>query len=96
MTTIQLGQEVKDRISGLQGIVTSITTFLYGCRRVGITPREIKDGKPMEDCVIDEPQLEIISDGIKETAIESEIKKAKRNYGDPAFVPIKHTVNTKK
>ena len=97
MSDIKLGMEVKDKISGLKGIATSITEFIYGCRRIGVSPQELKDGKPMEESVIDEPQLEIVSDGIRENAeeIAPEVKR-KRNYGDPTFVPTKRSVDLRR
>ena len=94
MVEIKLGMEVKDKISGLTGIATSVTEFIYGCRRIGVSPQELKDGKPMEETVIDEPQLDIIGDGIREEAEEIPPEtKRKRNYGDRDFVPTKHRVD---
>ena len=91
---IELGIEVKDKVSGLIGIVTSRTEFLYGCMRLGVTPQEIKDGKPVEESVIDEPQLEIVSRGIL-SSIEKP-KRITRNYGDPNFKPVKHSVSLRR
>jgi hypothetical protein len=34
MDTVNLGDKVKDRITGLEGIAIGVTTWLYGCRRV--------------------------------------------------------------
>ena len=94
---IKLGMEVKDKISGLKGIATSITEFIYGCRRIGVSPQELKDGKPMEESIIDEPQLDIVGDGIREDAEEvAPDVKQKRNYGDPAFIPTKHSVDLRR
>ena len=94
MDEIKLGQKVRDKVSGLEGIATSITEFIYGCRRVGVTPQEVKDGKPLEESVIDEPQLSVIDDGIREDAEErTPVEKRKRNYGDRDFVPTKHQPN---
>jgi len=97
MAEIRLGMEVKDKISGLKGIATSITEFIYGCRRIGVSPQELKDGKPMEDSIIDEPQLDVVGDGIRDDAEEivPEVKR-KRNYGDPSFIPAKHNVNLRR
>ena len=56
--TVQLGDTVKDTILGYKGVVTQITEYLYGCRRVGI---ELKghEGK-LEEFTFDEPRLEIV------------------------------------
>lgn len=57
---IKLGDRVKDRISGLRGIVVGFYTFLYGCERVAIQPEECKDGKPVEGYTCDAAQCELI------------------------------------
>jgi len=93
MAVIKLGMQVKDKVSGLTGIATSITEFLYGCKRIGVTPQEVKDGKPMEEAIIDEPQLEILGNGILE---EEKPKTTKRNYGDRDFKPMKHEINLRR
>jgi hypothetical protein len=61
MATVELGQTVKDAITGYEGVAVSITTYLHGCNRIRVQSREMKDGKPVEDQVFDEQQL-IISD----------------------------------
>jgi len=94
MSELKLGMEVQDKISGLKGIATSTTEFIYGCRRIGVSPQELKDGKLMEETVIDEPQLNIIGDGIREDAeAKTPTKKRERNHGDRDFIPTKHQVN---
>ena len=58
MKTIELGDRVKDAISGLTGIATGVTDWLYGCRRIGVQPEKLgKDGKTQECVWFDEPQL---------------------------------------
>lgn len=59
---IQLGQRVKDRMTNLTGIAVSRTKYLYGCVRIGIQPEETKDGRPVEQVYLDEPQLEVLAD----------------------------------
>jgi len=86
---IKLGQEVKDKITEFSGIAESITEFIYGCRRVNVIPRELgKDGKPKEGSMFDEPQLEIIGEGILSEKKPS--LKTIRQYGDRDFSPTKH------
>ena len=51
----------------------------------------------MEESIIDEPQLDIVGDGIREDAEEvAPDVKQKRNYGDPAFIPTKHSVDLRR
>ncbi len=77
--TIELGDRVKDRISGLQGIAVGITNYLYGCRRISVQPEESKDGKPADWFTVDEPQLEIMKKGAVAPRMVTEDKP--RPYG---------------
>jgi hypothetical protein len=54
---VQLGNQARDRITGFVGVATSRTEYLYGCRRIGLTPTELKDGIPQESQFFDDPQL---------------------------------------
>jgi hypothetical protein len=60
MATIALGDKVKDPITGVCGIVIARTIWMYGCVRITVQPQELKDGRPVENCTIDEPQLEVV------------------------------------
>jgi len=55
---VKLGQKVRDKITGLEGIATARTEFLYGCVRVLIDPEGLHDGKPIESQWLDEQRLE--------------------------------------
>lgn len=58
MAKVELGDTVKDTILGYEGVVTQITEYLYGCRRIGI---EFKaPGGKLEEFTFDEPRLEVI------------------------------------
>ena len=57
---IQLGDRVKDPISGLTGIAVCSSTWLHGCIRIGIQPEELKDGKPVESQFFDQSQLVVV------------------------------------
>lgn len=61
---IELGDRVKDRITGLKGIAVGETNWLYGCRRIVIQPETEKDGKPADTFCVDEPQLELLERGV--------------------------------
>lgn len=61
---IELGDRVRDKITGLKGIAIGVTNWLFGCRRFCVQPEESKDGKPLETFVVDEPQLEIVKKGV--------------------------------
>jgi len=65
---IKLGDKVRDKVSGYEGIATSRTEHLNGCFQIELTPK-IKKGKvPTLDEItgvaFDEQQLERIGNGI--------------------------------
>lgn len=83
---IQLGDEVKDSVTGLKGIVTCITLYLNGCTRCGVQPKLGKDGKIPESWFIDEPQLVVvIPNKVKagNTTIEEDQTNSKPKTGGP-------------
>ncbi len=57
---VELGQKVKDTLSGVKGTVVGRTEFLFGCVRVMIQPMGEKDGIPFDAFFVDEPQVEVI------------------------------------
>ena len=59
ITKVKLGDMVVDEISGFEGIVTSITTFVAGCKRIGVKSQKLIDGKPIGTQVFDEQLLNI-------------------------------------
>lgn len=60
---VELGDEVRDVITGFTGVVTGITRWQHGCTRCVVSPRTLKDGVPAPTHVFDEPQLDVISRG---------------------------------
>lgn len=73
-TTLELGDLAKDEVSGFAGVITGITTFLHGCSRVGVTPRELKEGQPVQTNWFDAPQLVIIEKGVVPTTKPNKLK----------------------
>jgi len=61
---IKLGQEVKDRVSGFKGIVVGRTEYLHGCLRLLVQPATKDDGTLIDPLSFDEPDLEVIGDGV--------------------------------
>lgn len=84
---VELGDKVKDRVTGFEGIVIGIHLWLYGCRRISIQPQELKDGKPIEAISIDEPQCEILERGAvsipEQQQKQAPKEKAPRTGGPP-------------
>lgn len=56
---IQLGQQVKDVVTGFTGIAMSRVEWMNGCVRLGLQPQVDKDGKHPDLVYIDEVQLEV-------------------------------------
>jgi len=56
---IQLGDTVKDTLTGLTGKVVSMSYWLNGCVRVGVQPAKLKDGQPVEESWFAAAQLEL-------------------------------------
>lgn len=61
---INLGDKVKDTITGFTGIVVGITEWLNGCRTIGVRPTVLHEGKPQEPDWIDENQLKLVKKAV--------------------------------
>lgn len=60
MERINLGDKVKDSVSGFTGVAIGKTDWLHGCSRFIIQPPIGKDGKLPDTAQFDEPQLILI------------------------------------
>lgn len=60
---IKLGDKVRDKITGLQGVAIARHDYLHGCTRWSLQPVELKDGKPVDCSTFDDPQLEVVEAG---------------------------------
>jgi len=58
--TVELGDEVKDKVSGYKGVVICISRWINGCRRVTAQARELKDGAPVHTLCEDIEQWEVL------------------------------------
>lgn len=54
---IKLGSNVKDSVTGYEGVAMGRTTWLYGCVRINIQGPVDKDGKVPDMICFDEDQL---------------------------------------
>lgn len=59
---VKLGQKVRDKITGIEGIAIGRTEWLHGCVRVTLQPQKLLDGKVADTVTIDEPQLDVIAE----------------------------------
>jgi hypothetical protein len=72
---IELGDKVKDSVTGFTGIAVAVTKWLHGCDRVTVRPEGVnKEGKPYDNYTFDALQLEIV----KKRAVKAENAKTTR------------------
>jgi len=76
---IQLGDEVRDPVSGHKGIAIAITSYMNGCDRVCVSGK--LKGEKIPEFHFDEPQLEVI----KRKKIKVERDEIRKKTGGPAF-----------
>ena len=57
---VKLGDMVKDKITGFEGLTLEKSEYLNGCIQFEVQPRIDKEGKIPESSHIDEQQLEVI------------------------------------
>lgn len=85
---ISLGDRVKYKIDGFEGIATGVTDYLFQCRQIHVQPEDLdKDGKAKVGRWIDEPWLDVIKAGVHKpvAAVEQVIGgKKKAVSGAPA------------
>ncbi len=58
---INLGDKVKDSVTGFTGIAIGRTEWLHGCNRFIVQPAVNKSGVIPESSTFDEPQLVVIT-----------------------------------
>lgn len=75
MANIKLGDEVKDTVSGFQGIALLRHSYLQGCDRICIQPPVNKDGELPKTATFDEPSLVIVE--------KQKAKEGNRTSGGP-------------
>jgi len=79
---IELGQEVKDKVTGFSGIATSHIRYLTGCDQIGVTP-PTKDGKCESIEYFDHRRLDVIGDGINAKSVQDETNPGGPNRDCP-------------
>jgi len=58
----KLGKKAKDKVTGLEGIVTGKAVYLYGCTQYCVVP--LAENGKVEGAWFDEGRIEIIGNGI--------------------------------
>ena len=60
----ELGDRVRDPITGFTGIVVVTAYFLNGCARCGVQPETLKDGLPQHEQHFDQSQLVVVDKAV--------------------------------
>ncbi len=84
MSDIELGDEVKCKVTGFVGIAVMKTEFLNGCVQYSVAPKVGKDNKLQEEMSIDQQQLEVIipkNKPMKERSTGGATRKAPKMRG---------------
>lgn len=61
---IKLGNKVRDKVTGYEGVATARVEYLNGCVQYCVKPKVGSDGKMPDPEYIDVQQLEVVSDEI--------------------------------
>lgn len=72
MKKINLGDEVKDSITGFIGVAVARTEWITGCPRIVVQPKVKKDGLLPESVTFDENTL-IVTKPVKSKAVDRAI-----------------------
>lgn len=83
---IQLGQTVRDRLSGLVGTAASRIEYLTGCTQVGVAPAGLKDDGDTKDWrYFDWQRLEVDANAPNQWAdvLASEATTQRNGAGEP-------------
>jgi len=85
--SIELGDEVKDTVSGFKGVAVCRHSYLNGCDRITIQPKAETKGTSLPgECSFDEPQLvlvkaKVVPQGSKKTGGPERHKPTKKTTG---------------
>jgi len=85
----ELGDRVRDTVTGFVGIYAGCTRWLTGCDRITIEPETLRDGKPGEMASFDETRIELVKKSVvklKKLAAEVPVERAK---GGPMPEPMR-------
>ena len=74
-----LGDKVKDEITGFEGIIIARVQWLNMCNTYTVKPQTLKDGVPQDSYGFDEPQILIV---------EEKVFKANQKTGGSKPVPM--------
>lgn len=78
---VQLGDKVRDLVTGFEGVAVAKTTWLSGCDRFTVQPQGVTaEWKTLETETFDVTQLEVVEAGA--------VKIERRDTGGPRPAPV--------
>lgn len=86
MNKIELGDEAKDTVTGLVGVVVARTQWLTGCARIVLQPKCKKDNEMKPNAEFDEPQVVLVKRAKKPK------EKKEDDIGGPRQMMTKNTI----
>ena len=84
---IQIGDKVKDVVTGYAGIVIARTEYLNGCVQFGVKADTLKDGAPIDAQWLDENQLIVVEAGKVPAFSRNSQNIETQRTGGPAEAP---------
>lgn len=61
---VELGDRVRDKVAGVEGIAVSYTRWLHGFLRWAVQPRTGEDEKKVDAEWVDDPNFEVIEKNV--------------------------------
>ncbi len=86
MPKFNLGDKVRDLVTGFSGIVVGHTVWLTGCDTYVVNPQVIHEGKPVQSTTFDDHALELIEKEAVKLPDAKAAKAQKAKVGGPERV----------
>jgi hypothetical protein len=86
---INLGVEVRDRVTGFKGRVTGRADYISGCNQYLVQPDTKKDGDFVEGRWFDEHRLEVTNAPVLQLPEPASAVEPLRRFGPDSPAPIK-------
>ena len=68
---MQLGDEVKDIVTGFRGVVTGEVKYLTGCTQMLVTPKTGKENNPVDAKWLDIDRLHVVKAGAVKLTVKT-------------------------
>ncbi len=81
--TVELGDRVKDKATGMKGIAVARTRWIHGCLRWAVQPSVGKDNKKLEAEWVDDPNCEILEKAVIKDTIPTDTPPRHGPRDDP-------------